>query len=154
MPSHNLSSVVNHAHTDALVIHCSDHRFQAGHYEFLNLVLNLGENYDLLSLPGGAQALALVEYLPKFAWAGWKWIRFLIDQHGLKRVILIAHQDCGWYKFLPSFLHAMADPRAKQEGDLLRIREMLLKENRELSVELYYAAFDSSNRIVMEVISL
>jgi hypothetical protein len=48
----------------------------------------------------------------------------------------------------------MADPRAKQEGDLLRIREMLLKENRELSVELYYAAFDSSNRIVMEVISL
>lgn len=118
----------------------------------MNLVLNLGENYDLLSLPGGAQALALVEYLPKFAWAVWKWIHFLIDQHGLKRVILIAHQDCGWYKFLPHFLRAMADPRAKQEEDLRRIREMLLKENRELSVELYYAAFDPSDRLVMEAI--
>ena len=153
MPSDHLSSAVNHAHTDALVVHCSDHRFQAGHYEFLNHSLNLGENYDLLSLPGAAQALALVEYLPKFAWAGWKWIRFLIDQHGLKRVILIAHQDCGWYKFLPTFLHAMADPRAKQEDDLRRIREMLVKENRELSVELYYAALDPSDHIVVEVIS-
>ena len=153
MPSHHLSAVVQHAHTDALVVHCSDHRFQAGHHEFLNLALKLGENYDLLSLPGGAQALALVEYLPKFAWAGWKWIHFLIDQHGLKRVILIAHQDCGWYKFLPTFLHAMADPRAKQEDDLRRIREMLLKENHELRVELYYAAFDPSDRLVMEAIS-
>ena len=152
MPSHSPSTTVNHAHTDALVVHCSDHRFQAGHHEFLNRVLNLGENYDLLSLPGGAQALALVEYLPKFAWAGWKWIRFLIDQHGRQRVILIAHQDCGWYKSLPSFLHSMAEPRARQEDDLRRIREALLKENRELSVELYYAAFDSSDHMVMEVI--
>ena len=152
MPSSNLSSKVNHHHTDALVMHCSDHRFQAGHHEFLNLALNLGENYDLLALPGGAQALALVEYLPKFAWAGWKWIHFLIEQHELKRVILIAHQDCGWYKFLPDFLHSMADPRAKQEDDLRRIREMLLKENRELKVELYYAAFDPNDAIAMEAI--
>jgi carbonic anhydrase len=155
MPSYTLSSKVNQAHTEVLVVHCSDHRFQAGHYEFLNLSLNLGENYDLLVLPGGAQALSLLEYLPKFAWAGWKWFRFLVDAHGLKRIILIAHQDCGWYKSLPQFLHSMADPRAKQEGDLLRIREVLLKENRELSVELYYAAFDPAlqDRIVMEAIS-
>ena len=153
MPSRSLSSTVNHAHTDALVVHCSDHRFQAGHYEFLNLALNLGENYDLLSIPGGAQALALVEYLPKFAWAGWKWIRFLVEHHELTRVILIAHQDCGWYKFLPDFLHSMADPRAKQEDDLRRIREMLIKENRDLKVELYYAAFDAGDHIKMEEIS-
>ena len=153
MPSHSLSSTVNHAHTDVLVVHCSDHRFQAGHYEFLNHALNLGENYDLLSIPGGAQALALVEYLPKFAWAGWKWIRFLVEHHELTRVILIAHQDCGWYKFLPDFLHSMADPRAKQEDDLRRIREMLIKENRELKVEFYYAAFDAGDHIKMEEIS-
>jgi carbonic anhydrase len=155
MPSYTLSSKVNQAHTEVLVIHCSDHRFQAGHYEFLNLALNLGENYDLLVLPGGAQALSLLEYLPKFAWAGWKWFRFLVDAHGLKRIILIAHQDCGWYKSLPHFLHSTADPRAKQEGDLRRIREVLLREHRELSVELYYAAFDPAlrDRIVMEAIS-
>jgi hypothetical protein len=153
MPSFSLSSTVNHAHTDALVVHFSDHRFQAGHHEFLNRVLNLNENYDLLALPGGAQALSLFEYLPKFAWAGWKWFRFLVEAHGLKRIILIAHQDCGWYKSLPDFLHSTADPRLKQEEDLRRIRQMLLKENAELSVELYCAAFDPSDAIAMEAIS-
>jgi carbonic anhydrase len=153
MSSYKLTSTVNHTHTDALVIHCSDHRFQAGHYEFLNLALNLNENYDLLVLPGGAQAMSLLEYLPKFAWAGWKWFRFLVDAHELKRIILIAHQDCGWYKSLANFLHSTADPRQKQEEDLRRIREVLLKENRELNVELYYAAFDPNDHIVMEGIS-
>ena len=153
MPSFKLSSKVNHTRTDALVVHCSDHRFQAGHYEFLNRVLNLKENYDLLVLPGGAQALSLLDYLPKFAWASWKWFHFLVDAHGLKRIILIAHQDCGWYKSLPDFLHSTSEPRLKQEEDLRRIRQMLLKENPELSVELYCAAFVLSDRMVMEATS-
>jgi carbonic anhydrase len=152
MPTSQLSSKVTRTDADTLVVHCSDHRFQAGFYEFLNLKLNLNENYDLLVLPGGPQCLTLVEYLPKFAWAGWKWFRFLVDAHGLKRIILIAHQDCGWYKSLPDFLHSTADPRAKQEEDLRRVRQTLLKENPELSVELYCATFDSSDAIAMEVI--
>ena len=86
---------MHEADAEVLAIHCSDHRFQAGFYEFLNRKLKLDENYDLLVLPGGPQCLTLVEYLPKFSWAGWKWFRFLVDAHDLKRLILIQHQDCA-----------------------------------------------------------
>jgi len=153
MASHELSSKVNRLETDVLVVHCSDHRFQAGFYEFLNLKLNLDENYDLLVLPGGPQCLTLVEYLPKFSWAGWKWFRFLVDAHGLKRLILIQHQDCAWYKELPFHLHSSSDPRLRQEEDLRRARHALAKEHSDLSVELYYAGWATNDQITMETVS-
>lgn len=153
MPSTQLSSKLQHADTDVLVVHCSDHRFQAGLYEFLNMNLNLDENYDLLVLPGGPQCLTLAEYLPKFSWAGWKWLRFLVEKHELKRLILIAHQDCGWYKDLPFHLHSSSDPRLRQEEDLRRARNTLTQELPELRVELYYAGWDSSDKITIEPIA-
>ncbi len=153
MPSTQLSSKLQHAATDVLVVHCSDHRFQAGLYEFLNMNLNLDENYDLLVLPGGPQCLTLAEYLPKFSWAGWKWLRFLVEKHELKRLILIAHQDCGWYKDLPFHLHSSSDPRLRQEEDLRRARNTLTQELPELKVDLYYAGWDSSDKITIEPIA-
>ena len=153
MPSYQPASKVHRDHTDVLVVHCSDHRFQAGLYEFLNRGLNLEENYDLLVIPGGPQCLTLVEYLPKFSWASWKWFRFLVEAHSLKRMILIAHQDCGWYKELPFHLHASSDPRSRQEEDLRRVRHTLTKEFPELEVELYYAGWDAGDRVTVEAIS-
>lgn len=153
MPTSGLSSKLNQAETDVLVIHCSDHRFQAAFYEFLNLKLNLDENYDLLVLPGGPQCLTLVEYLPKFSWAGWKWFRFLVDAHDLKRLILIQHQDCGWYKELPFHLHSSTEPRLRQEEDLRRARQTLAREHPHLSVELYYLGWDAQNQITVDAVS-
>lgn len=153
MPTSQLSSRLNRADTDVLVVHCSDHRFQAGLYEFLNLKLNLNENYDLLVLPGGPQCLTLVEYLPKFSWAGWKWFRFLVDAHHLKRLILIQHQDCGWYKELPFHLHSSTEPRLRQEEDLRRARHVLATEHPQLSVELYYAGWDSNDQVTIETVA-
>ncbi len=153
-PSGNsLAARLNREDTDVLVVHCSDHRFQAGFHAFLNQRLNLGENYDLLVLPGGPQCLTLVEYLPKFSWAGWKWFRFLVEAHHLKRLILIQHQDCGWYKELPLHLHASSDPRQRQEEDLRRARQTLARESPELSVELFYAGWDRNDEITMDAVS-
>ena len=148
-----LSSRLKHDDTEVLVVHCSDHRFQAGLHEFLNQNLHLDENYDLLVLPGGPQCLTLVEYLPKFSWASWKWFRFLVDAHDLKRLILIQHQDCGWYKDLPFHLHSSSQPRLRQEEDLRRARAALAKEHPELSVELYYVGWDSNDQITVDSIS-
>ncbi len=153
MSSYQASSKVNRAKTDVLVVHCSDHRFQAGLYEFLNLSLNLNENYDLLVIPGGPQCLTLVEYLPKFSWASLKWFRFLVEEHELKRLILIAHEDCGWYKALPFHLHESSEPRRRQEEDLRRVKRALAKDFPELHLELYYAGWDVNDRITIEPIS-
>jgi hypothetical protein len=141
------------ADPEVLVIHCSDHRFQAAFYEFLNLKLNLHENYDLLVLPGGPQCLTLVEYLPKFSWAGLKWLRFLVDAHDLKRLILIQHQDCLWYKELPGHLHSSSEPRLRQEEDLRRARAALARERPELSVDLYYAGRDTNEHVTVDAVS-
>src|SRR5438067_9178462 len=63
---------------EALVIYCSAARYQQHFEEFLVEGLKL-ENYSLLAIPGGIQVLNLLEYLPKFAWAGWRWTKFLVD---------------------------------------------------------------------------
>ncbi len=153
MPSIQLTSKTNEADPDVLVVHCSDHRLQAAFHEFLNHKLNLGENYDLLVLPGGPQCLTLVEYLPKFSWAGWKWLRFLVDSHDLKRLILIQHQDCAWYKDLPLHLHSSSEPRSRQEEDLRRIGHAVAKERPALALELYYAGWNASDEVAVDTVA-
>jgi hypothetical protein len=153
MPSYVATSTVNRADTEVLVVHCSDHRFQAGIREFLDQGLKLNENYDLLIMPGGPQCLTLVEYLPKFAWAGGRWFRYLVENHELKRLILIAHQDCGWYKSLPLHLHSSAEPRQRQEEDLRRAHHSILKDSPELHVELYFAGWDANDRVYIDSIA-
>jgi hypothetical protein len=153
MPAFQCSSKINRADTEVLVVHCSDHRFQAGIREFLDRGLSLGENYDLLIIPGGPQCLTLVEYLPKFAWVGGRWFRYLVENHELKRLILIAHQDCGWYQSLPLHLHSSSQPRDRQEEDLGRAYRTLAKEFPEVNIELYYAGWSADDRVTVETIN-
>ena len=75
-----------------------------------------------------------------------------MDSHDLKRLILIQHQDCGWYKDLPFHLHSSPEPRQRQEEDLRRARAALAKERPELSVELYYAGWDASQHITIDAV--
>ena len=59
-----------------LVITCSSNTYAPYVREFLEKSLKLSEGtYDHLALPGGPQFLLLTEYLPKFAWAGQRWVR-------------------------------------------------------------------------------
>ena len=137
---------------DTLAVFCSDFRFQAGIRDFLDNGLRLKDKYDLLVIPGGPQALTLVEYLPKFSWAGWKWFRFLIEGHNLKRLVLIAHQDCAWYKSLPIHIHRSRTPRERQEEDMRRIHNSLEADFRGLNVELYYAGMSEDGHVTLETL--
>jgi hypothetical protein len=153
MPSFQLDSTIHRGNNQILVIHCGDYRFQGAFHEFLNRVLNLKETYDLLVIPGGPQSLTLVEYLPKYSWASWKWFRFFVEKHEIRRLILIQHQDCAWYQTLPPHLHASTELRARQEQDLRRVIHALKRDYPDLTVELYYAGFDAADRVVIEGIA-
>ncbi len=142
MPSYPVESKLHSEDPAALVVHCGDHRFQAAFHEFLNRQLGLGDNYDLIVIPGGPQSLTLVEYLPKFSWASWRWFRFFVENHEIGRLILIQHQDCAWYKSLPMHLHSSPEPRERQEEDLRKLGQTLRKDFPQLRVELYFAAWD------------
>ena len=120
-----------------LVIHCSDPRFQPHFQDFLRGDLGI-QHYTLLAVPGGAQFLTLVDYLPKFSWAGWRWAKFLMDLNAPARIILIAHEDCRWYldtRFGP----APSDLRPKQVRDLQSARAGLVERFGNIAIELYYA---------------
>jgi len=156
MRHYELTSKIEHRATEVLAVHCSDHRFQGALREFLDQTLGLNANYDLLAVPGGPGCLAEEPYLPKFAWVSRKWFRFLIEAHSLARVILIAHQDCGWYKWLAEYEASegrTASARQRQERDLGRIRDFLAADFARLQIETYYAGWNPAGQAVMEVIA-
>jgi hypothetical protein len=110
MPAYPLTSKIKRTDTDVLAIHCGDYRFQSAFQEFLNRSLNLDGNYDLMVIPGGPLSLTLFEYLPKFNWASGKWVRFFADQHKIRRLILIQHQDCGFCITMPRICTPLPNP--------------------------------------------
>ncbi len=146
------SSRVQRAHTDVLAVYCSDHRFQAGVREFLDQKLDLRANYDSLVVPGGPQCLVEFEGLPKFSWAARKWSRVLIDLHSLKRMILVAHHDCGWYRWLEDHRHSHDPVRRRQEDDLRAAKRSLSQISPGLAVELYYASWNADDALIIEAV--
>lgn len=120
----------------AAAVYCSDGRVGEHFDDFLQNGLGL-PRYDRLALPGGPGTLAgyaearleqegLVDEL-----------KFLIDAHGLTRVVLIQHQGCAFYT-----AHLRVAPKQMemlQRADLVRaayfIRDTTSLEN----VEAYFA---------------
>ena len=143
-------SQIERAETEVLAIHCSDHRFQAGLREFLDERLGLHANYDGLVVPGGPQCLVEVNALPKFSWASRKWLRMLIQAHSLKRLVLIAHQDCGWYKWLEEWQPTRGPVRRKQEEDLRAASRAALQLVSGLTVDLFYAGWSDAGAVTIE----
>lgn len=134
--------------TDTLVLHCSDPRFQAHFQEFLRDRLGI-ERYALVAVPGGAHFLTLVDYLPKFAWSGWRWLKFLVDLAKPRRVILIAHDDCRWYiegRFLQR-----GNARERLVADLHQVRRALGERFPAVTVETYFARLDDGVGVFEEV---
>ncbi len=128
-----------------VVIHCSDPRYQPHFQEFLREGLGL-LNYALLAVPGGAQLLTLVDYLPKFSWAGWRWLKFVMELTQAPRIVLIAHDDCRWYLGLP--FSAQRQPlRQRLEADRRRVRVALEQRFPRAKVELYYAGLQDGHAV-------
>jgi len=123
--------------SDVVVVHCSDPRYQPHFQEFLKAGLGL-ERYGLVAVPGGPQFLTLAEYLPKFSWVGWRWMKFLVDLSRPHRVVLIGHDDCRWY--LDSrFFHARGTVGERQHADLHQVRAILAERFPAVAIEAYFA---------------
>jgi len=140
------------AETDVLAVYCSDHRIQAAIREFLDDGLNLRANYDSVVVPGGPQCLVEFESLPKFGWAGRKWSRVLIQLHSLKRLVLIAHQDCGWYRWLEDYRPSRGPVRRTQEEDLRAAKRTVCRLEPDVTVDLLYAGWNADGVITIEAV--
>lgn len=125
----------------ALVVHCSDPRFQPHFQEFLAKGLGL-RTYGLVAVPGGVQLLTMTDYLPKYSWAGWRWVKFMMNLSQPNRVVLIAHEDCRWY-LDPRFGLDPTRIEARQIDDLEQVRRSMIERFGARRVDLYYAQLES-----------
>jgi len=74
-----------------LAVFCSDERFVAATLEFLRRGLDM-ERCDLIVVAGGPA------FIPQSEAPLLERLDLLIKAHKIERVVLIAHDDCGYYK--------------------------------------------------------
>lgn len=105
------------ARIHAAAVYCSDGRVGEHFDDFLQNGLNL-PRYDRVSLPGGPACLAGHPQAHLEEEGVVDELRFLVEVHKLKRVVLIAHQGCAFY----GTRLELSEPRLElvQRADLVR----------------------------------
>ena len=84
------------ARIHAAALYCSDGRVGEHFDDFLHNGPSL-PRYDRVSLPGGPACLAGHPQAHLEEHGVVDELKFLVEVHGLKRVVLIAHQGCAFY---------------------------------------------------------
>ena len=123
---------------EALVVHCSDHRFQAGFREFLTEGLGLS-SYALISTPGGGHVLTLENVLPKVARVGRQSMAFHVGRARPRRIVLVGHDDCLFFRDRVELFLRGPDLAAKQAANLRRARAIAAERFPGLPVDLFFA---------------
>lgn len=145
-----LYSVVPDPKPGAIVIHCSDPRFQPAFEQFLQNELGLAKgHYVPIVVGGGAGVLGHPEQLPKefkFLKERLEYYRSLFPT--ARRIILINHEDCRYYESLKSRVLAVLGSRfglgrgcARQDFSLVSQAFQRLLAHLGYQVEFYYARF-------------
>ena len=116
-----------------LLFGCMDFRLRPAIDEFLTPYISNG-GCDEIRFPGVAKALLDDQTGPMALGA----IRIGVEKHGVQRVMLVNHRDCGAYGGTAAF-HSPEVERAEHEGDLRRAAQLLHKEFPDLTVDLYFA---------------
>lgn len=119
----------------AAAVYCSDGRFGEQMDEFLHQSLGL-PRYDRVAVPGGAACLAGHMMVYHEAAALERQISFLITTHALTRVVLIAHENCGFYKGL--WLGTVTLEQ-QQAHDLQKAAEFIRSNHPKMAVDAYFA---------------
>lgn len=122
--------------TGTLVIQCSAYDIRPYFAEFIEKHLELKE-YDLLALPGGVQILTFAHILTKVRGFFHRVVKFLVKHHDVKKIIILGHEDCAWYKDY-RFGPIQVDLKSRQLTDLADVAENLCQVMG-VAVEIYFA---------------
>jgi hypothetical protein len=119
----------------AAAVYCSDGRFGEQMDEFLQRGLGL-PRYDRVAVPGGAACLAghMAAYHAKEAME--RQLHLLINVHGLRRIVLIAHQECAFYRDIWLGGKTLEE---QQAIDLEKAAERIRLSDPQMEIEKYFA---------------
>ncbi len=120
----------------AAAVYCSDGRVGEHFDDFLQNGLDL-PRYDRVALPGGPACLAGHEEAHLEEKGVMDELQFLAEVHGLKRVVLIAHQSCAFYAKRLN----LSEPRLElvQRADLVRAAAIVHRVTGIDRIEGYFA---------------
>jgi hypothetical protein len=91
-------AVMAGGHAEALVLNCMDYRLVDEGVQYFN-ARGLRNNYDQVIL-AGASVGALGKISPEWAATFWKHVETAQALHNIKKIIAIAHRDCGAFKIV------------------------------------------------------
>jgi len=120
----------------AAAVYCSDGRFGEQVDELLFTILKL-PRCDRLAVPGGAACLAghFAAYREEEGVS--EQLRFLVDVHQIRQVILIAHEGCAYYT---EWLHIPPTQlEIRQREDLAKAIRHVQRFGIDIDVAAYFA---------------
>ena len=129
----------------AAAIYCSDGRYGEQMDEFLHQSLGL-PRYDRIAVPGGAGCLGDHTHAFTESASLERQLRFLIEAHDLRRIVLIAHHQCAFYGQVWLGTQTLKE---RQAADLERAATKLRMWYCDLEVEAYFAN-PVNNRVTFE----
>jgi hypothetical protein len=125
----------------AAAVYCSDGRIGEQIDEFLHEGLGL-PRYDRVACPGGPVALA-GRLLAQWESRGVEdQIRFLVQAHDAKQVVLVAHEGCAYYGRRLGFGPEQA--LVEQRADLRSAGAAVQRINSAIEVAAFFAHVDGS----------
>jgi hypothetical protein len=143
----------NPGRPDTLIISCVDGRWFRHFQEFARMHLQAGERTDFLAVPGGIEPMTLFDLVPKDFNFFRRRIEALVDAHGTRRIVAIAHQDCAWYR-ARKIGPVTIDLRERQISDLHRAAGRLRSLFEDAAVETYFARLSGTDpaRVVFDAV--
>jgi len=120
----------------AAAIYCSDGRYGEQFDDFLHNRLGL-PRYDRVAVPGGPAVLAGHFGAYRDEEAVLEQMDFLIRSHDLNRMVLIAHEGCGFY--LKKLSIRPLEVPAHQRDDMTKAAKRLWSIRSSLTIDAYVA---------------
>ncbi len=119
----------------AAAVYCSDGRYGDQIDQFLHAGLGF-PRYDRVAVPGGAASLADHMIVMRERAALERQVKFLVEAHQLRRVVLIAHQDCAFYRLVRIRAGSLEQ---QQVEDLARAADRIRGFAPAVAVHAYFA---------------
>jgi hypothetical protein len=126
-----------------LMLVCMDFRFQQDISNWAE-EQGLSGTFDLISLAGAQKAIVDEDTRPTFM----KQLKTSVELHHAKRVIMIAHQDCGAYGGSKKFTGWEAE-RLVYLSELENAKKIVLDSYPQLVVQKMLLVFDDEGKVTI-----
>jgi len=131
-------------HAEALAVTCIDYRLIEDAVRFFDKI-GLKHQYDQVSLAGAALA-GVSPVFPSSNAAFWDQLGLAKSLHGIEKLIVLDHRDCGAYKaaFGANFASEHNAESAQHKSVMLEVKTRLAEKSPSLGFEGYLMALDGT----------